>query len=457
MPRYLLNDKKIQGATVPDGARFARINDGEGLHLLVERIKRGPGCPKADTPTIRKRWRFGYRYHGRQNMLALGDYPTVGLKVARDMADKARALLAEGKDPSALRKAEKRSSANTFDAWADGWLGQRRADAAAGVISFTTLEKLTWIVGLLRPSLGSTSLDKMTAWDCTVAVRAIEAKGMSETAHRARATLGRILAAAANTGVIPRSPMPDSAEGVLGAKTGGHYPAVTDPREGDRDGDAAKRFGQLLRKIETYEGSELTRLALKLLTLTALRPGELRQLRWSWICGLDGESPRIELPPEITKLRRPHVVHLSAPAVDVVKRLRELSAMSVSEFVFPTSQPRRTMGKDGKPSKRPLSRHMSEGALKKALARLGYESDVHVPHGFRSAFSTLAHGAKAFPPDVVEEAIAHASERRKEVAGIYNRGATEFAPQIAQWWADRVDAMREGQVIASNVVRLRRT
>ena len=84
---------------------------------------------------------------------------------------------------------------------------------------------------------------------------------------------------------------------------------------------------------------------------------------------------------KIMKMRREHLVPLSRQAVAVLIELRELTGWG--EFVFPCAQPRRTVGRDGQPSKRPSHRPMSEGALNSALKRLGYQSDIHVPHGFR--------------------------------------------------------------------------
>jgi integrase len=87
-----------------------KIPDERGMHLLV-------------TPAGGKLWRFRYRIAGVEKLLALGAYPDVPLKRARERREEARRLVAEGIDPSAQRRAEKASDVNTFEAIAREWLG----------------------------------------------------------------------------------------------------------------------------------------------------------------------------------------------------------------------------------------------------------------------------------------------------------------------------------------------
>ncbi|MEX2525146.1 MAG: Arm DNA-binding domain-containing protein [Gammaproteobacteria bacterium] len=71
-----------------------RFYDGKGLLLLVN-------------PNGSRYWRWKYRYNGKEKMLSLGVYPDVSLKQARRKRDELRSILADGVDPSEVRKAEK--------------------------------------------------------------------------------------------------------------------------------------------------------------------------------------------------------------------------------------------------------------------------------------------------------------------------------------------------------------
>jgi hypothetical protein len=63
------------------GPKIIKLSDGGGLQLWI-------------TPDGAKRWRFAYRFGGAQKVLAIGVYPTVGLKEARQSRDAARQDLA---------------------------------------------------------------------------------------------------------------------------------------------------------------------------------------------------------------------------------------------------------------------------------------------------------------------------------------------------------------------------
>lgn len=412
-----------------------KLSDAGGLYLLVE-----TGGSRL--------WRQAYRFAGKQKTIALGAYPNVSLAAARDARDANKRALAAGIDPSEKRKADKRAAEaahlSTFNAVADAWLIEQRKTGK----SSTTLDKLTWIIDLVRPQLGQLQIGAIAPSDVLAALRKVEATGRHgnnryETTKRCRATLSRVFSYAVAEGLRQFDPAAAFAKsGHLTPPPTKSYAAIVEP----------KAFGALLRSIDGYEGKKETRLGLQLLALTALRPGELRQLRWSWVAD-DINKPAITLPPEVMKMRREHEVPLSRQAIAILAELREITGWSSihaaagADYVFPNAQPRRLIGKDGLPSKRPALRPMSEGAMGSALRRLGYLSDTHVPHGFRSSFSTLANTSRMFDADIIEAALAHSDGN--QIRSIYNR-ATYDADRIrlAQWWADYLDELRgHGRVV----------
>lgn len=104
-------------------ARYARkLVDGAGLHLLI-------------MPNDHRYWRYQYRFEGRQKTLALGVYPHVSLQVARGRHQFARRLLADGIDPSTLKRTLGKQA---FARAAQVWLverHQRMAKRSAKVAS----------------------------------------------------------------------------------------------------------------------------------------------------------------------------------------------------------------------------------------------------------------------------------------------------------------------------------
>jgi len=76
-----------------------KIVDGRGLYLLV-------------TPTGGRYWRYNYRFEGKHKTLALGVLPEISLEKARARHEIARALLADGVDPSTRKRAFGNSAFN---------------------------------------------------------------------------------------------------------------------------------------------------------------------------------------------------------------------------------------------------------------------------------------------------------------------------------------------------------
>ncbi|CBJ50882.1 Putative integrase prophage protein (fragment) [Ralstonia solanacearum PSI07] len=84
-----LTDTAIRNAK--PGDKPIKLFDGGGLFLHI-------------TPAGQRYWRLKYRFAGKEKLLALGVYPRVGLKEARDRRDEAKRLLDDGVDPSVERK-----------------------------------------------------------------------------------------------------------------------------------------------------------------------------------------------------------------------------------------------------------------------------------------------------------------------------------------------------------------
>ena len=88
----MLTDTAVKAAGPRE--RPYKIADAAGLYLYV-------------TPAGGRLWRLKYRFQGREKALSLGAFPAVSLTEARARRNQARALLATGEDPSAVRQAER--------------------------------------------------------------------------------------------------------------------------------------------------------------------------------------------------------------------------------------------------------------------------------------------------------------------------------------------------------------
>ncbi|MDA3914546.1 DUF4102 domain-containing protein [Oleiagrimonas sp.] len=143
------------------GEKPARLFDGGGLYLEV-------------MPNGSRYWRLKFRHAGKEKRLALGVFPEVSLADARQSRDQARALLREGRDPSAERKAKRRraelNATQTFEAIASEWLNKQREALAPG-----TFNKAQWLLGLAS-GLNSLPIADIKAPDVLDVLRKVEAK-----------------------------------------------------------------------------------------------------------------------------------------------------------------------------------------------------------------------------------------------------------------------------------------
>jgi integrase len=399
----MLTETKIKAAK-PRGKPY-KLFDGGGLFLLI-------------TPEGGRWWRLKYRVNGKERGLSLGVYPTVGLKLAREQREEAKALLAAGRDPSEQRQAAKVEQAVTFEAVTREWLALQGHKLAP-----VTLDKARWMLGLVLPRLGDKPIGTIAPPDLLVELRKIEANGTHETAMRTRQRVGQIYRYAIATGRAERDITADL-RGALAPAVTVNRAALTDP---------AKVAG-LLRAIEGYVGQPATHAALKLAPLLFVRPSELRAAEWTEF-DLAADGPLWRIPAARMKMKEPHLVPLSAQAVQILTALQPLTGSG--RYLFP--------------SLRTADRPMSDNTLNAALRRMGYSGEEMTAHGFRAMASTLLN-EQGFPPDVIELQLAHAE--RNKVRAAYNRA--QRLPErrrMMEAWARYLDGLRSG----GNVVPIRRS
>jgi hypothetical protein len=161
------------------GPKIFKLSDGGGLQLWV-------------TPDGSKRWRLAYRFRGVQKVFAIGVYPHVGLKDARDARRAAKRILDQGHDPSEVKKsariAQNEVGSNTFAAVAADLLEKKRRDGKAAA----TLRKFEWFMSFALPALGSRAIAEISARDVLTVLQKVEARGTHETARKLRTAIGDV-------------------------------------------------------------------------------------------------------------------------------------------------------------------------------------------------------------------------------------------------------------------------
>lgn len=386
-----------------------RLDDGDGLYLLVK--GKGAGW-----------WRLDYSVLGKRKTISMGVYPDISLAVARDKAHEARQLIAQGVDPSDLRKAEKarrktvaeegrRAAAglpviNSFEEVAREWFAQFSLDWAPShankIIRRLERDVFPWI--------GKRAIAEVTHKEILSVLRRIQERGALDTAHRAHQNCGQIFRYAIATERTDRNPCPDL-RGALPSVKQKHYAAITEPKE----------IAALLRAIDSYRGYFVTKCALRLAPLMFVRPGELRAALWA---DIDFEKAQWNF--LVSKTNTQHIVPLSTQAIAI---LLELHAQTgESRYVFP--------------SVRTNDRPMCDNAILAALRRMGFSKEEMTGHGFRAMARTVLDEVLHIRPDYIEHQLAHAV--RDPNGRAYNRTAhLKERKAMMQQWADYLDQLKE--------------
>lgn len=339
-------------------------------------------------------------------------YPDVSLADARQRRDDARKLLANGVDPGTVKQQAKRSiretAGNSFEMIAREWFAKHSAnwDSSHGEKIIRRLERDIF------PWIGVRPIAEVTAPELLSALRRIENRGALETAHRAHQNCGQIFRYAVATGRAERDPSADL-RGALPPAHETHHASITDP----------KAIGELLRAIQGYQGSFITKCALQLAPLLFVRPGELRRAEWA---EFDLDKAEWRIPGEKMKMLAPHIVPLSNQAVKILHDLHAFTGHG--HYVFP--------------GVRTADRPMSDNTVLSALRRLGYEKNEMTGHGFRSMASTMLN-EQGWNRDAIERQLAHAE--RDAVRAAYNYA--EHLPErrrMMQHWSDFLDGLAAG-------------
>ncbi|MCL2829597.1 MAG: integrase arm-type DNA-binding domain-containing protein [Betaproteobacteria bacterium] len=394
-----LADTAIRNAKPAD--KPMRMFDGGGLYVEI-------------SPAGGKLWRFKYRFGGKEKLLSLGAYPAVSLKDARERREEARKMLANGKDPGAVKQAQKAAikaaAENNFEAVAREWHSVRKS----GWSESHSCKVIARLGKDVFPMLGGVPVSEVNAPKVLAVLRKIEARGAIETAHKAKESISMVMRYAIAKGLAERDPCPDL-RGALKPVQTKNMAAIID----------RVKVGELLRAMDQYSGSVIVRAALALAPLVFVRPGELRAARWA---DIDLDCAEWRYTASKTKTR--HLVPLARQAVEILRNLQPLTGGA--ELVFPGER---------------HGRAISDMTLNRALQSMGYNTQTeHTMHGFRAMARTLIAEELHFPPEVIEHQLAH------KVSGplgpAYDR--TKFLPQrkkMMREWADYLDTLKRGAEI----------
>lgn len=414
----MLTDLAAKGAKPRD--KDYKLADSGGLYLFV-------------TTKGAKVWRLKYRIAGKPQTLVLGRYPEMRLAAARELRDIAKRAITAGRDPRLDAKRAKLVAGGedtSFERFARDWFeaqkGRWKPIHADDVI--TSMERD------LFPKIGAFPVTEIDQPLFLSAMRAVEERGAIETAHRIRQRAERVFKWARSHGAGNGNPAADVRDAMAPAKPKRRWPALTDMDE----------LRRLVRDVDAAGASPITRLASRFMGIVAQRPGMIRGMVWDEVEGVDWDDVDADvskalwrIPADRMKQERElredeafeHVVPLARQAVDALRAVRVLTGRGPLPFC----------------SIRDAHEPISENAVGYLYNRIGYQRR-HVPHGWRSSFSTTMNARAAailgesrliLDRLVIDLMLAHRPTGLSSDEFRYNRGAyADRRREIAQDWAD---------------------
>ena len=380
------------------GDKDKKLWDGKGLYLLL-------------TTSGSKYWRLKYRFDKKEKVFAIGVWPEVKLKEARQKRNEAKLILKSGNDPSLVKKNQKFNQhiqhSNSFGSISNEWIEMKRKEWKE---DHSNDVKRAFEIHLL-PDLGHRPINEITSADLLMVLKKIENQGKYETAKRARQKCEAIFRYASLSQRCDTNPA-SNLKGTLVSNKPKNLKYLN-----------PKDLPKFLEKLNEYKGSILIKYSLKLVLLTLARTSEIRFSTWEEF-NLDTEEPLWRIPKERMKMEREHLVPLSRQAVAIMREVKRFS--HGEEYIF------HQLYNPKKP--------MSENAMLSALETMGYGSKITV-HGFRSTISTLLN-ERGHNPDVIERLLAH--QEGNKVRAAYNRA--EYLQQrrdTLQWLANYLDSLND--------------
>lgn len=389
-----LSDYKIS-AIKHDPDKNIKVTDYNNLYLLC-------------TPSRSKLWKVKFKFNGRESILALGKYPAVSLKDARHARDEAQSNIAKGIDPQEQKRKSKleneQDALNSFRQVGDEVFKKAEAEGR----STATLKKMKGHLEYAYKDFGHKPIKDITATTILATLKKHEKLGHHETANRIKSRISSVFRYAIACGYTDNDPTYGLRNALIQPNVK-HRAAITDK-------PTLKCF---VSALEGYNGQVTTIIAFKLLILFSARQVEILKAEWS---EFDIEKRIWNVPETRMKMRKPHSVPLSQPAIDLLEKLRTLTGMHRLLF----------------PSQTSAHKPMSENTLNQALRRMGFGPEVATAHGFRATFSTLTNGSGLFNSDVIE---AYCSRQdTNAVRRVYNRSNYwNERVELANWWSELLD------------------
>lgn len=416
-----LSDIKLKNAK-PKEKDYV-LTDGGGLQLNIRSNKT-------------KRWEHIYKSPAtlKRRKFPLGNYPSISLKVARELRDENISLIRKGICPIEKKRAEqkdiKAKEQSNFKLITDEWLDYEKYR-----ISENTLKKKkAIIVNDAYPFFENKSIDDITHNDIIKVIKARLNKTISksstcekqnngiETANKLFNYLDTIFKFAITKGLCKYNPFQDIVKNlIIPESKPRHQPKLTTFNE----------VKKLVKDIYNYKGHYSTVNSLKLCLHIPLRAENLVNLKWKYV---DFDEESLTIPRELMKTKNHNLpsfkVPLTKEAIRILKEQEELT--SHQEYIFLSNK----------------GKALEKNTPNNALVRMGYKGK-QTQHGLRGTFRSIVEmkldelRELNIDDKIAERFLDHNETKGQIIAYTHQASYFEQFKPLVNWWSNYLEGLKD--------------
>ncbi len=340
-------------------------------------------------------WSAIYHVASQKRRFTIGPYPAVGLAEARKRAQETLAAAARGEDPANKKQAQR--AAPTFQALSDEYLERYASQKKSGGKDKEILERD------VLPKWSRRKAADVRRRDVIDLLDEIKDRGAPIGANRTLAVVRKVFNWGMSRDLVETNPCAQVKP-----------PGKENRKDRVLSADEIKTFWH---GLDNADMSENTKRALRLILITAQRPGEIAGAERS---EFDLKAGWWTIPGEKSKNGMSHRVPLSPLAVRLIGK-------GDDQYLFPSPR--------GK-GVQPIEEHALATALRRNLKTIGVHN--FTPHDLRRTAASHMTGA-GIPRLVVAKILNHAEPG---VTAVYDRHSYDDEKrQALRKWASNLEAM----------------
>lgn len=391
---------EISNATFdPKNSRITKLGIGSGLFLYISK-------------TNKKSWYLEYKANGQRTNKKLGEYPAISLRDIKQIAIEKKLLLKKGLNPSlTLEEVQKGTQVKkTFREVYEEFLSFKTLSIAVHKPAWsetTANQQIKRSERYLLPFFAERDIADISHKELKSILVSIQNNSKAlEVRDKVKTLLNMIFEFALDEEYRADNPMKLISNNSFVKKT----------VKGMKFVDNLEDLKVIKSKIDRFHGCFLqTKIALKVLMHTFLRPGELVAIEWP---DVDFKRRQIVIPDYKMKMKQQHIVPMSKQVTKYLNELRMLTGEWRYVFASPVNP----------------EAHISRDLLSKTLR--DYRITTINPHGFRHTASTILNN-KNYDSDAIELQLSH---KIKGIRGIYNKAdKLSLRKKMMQDWSDFIE------------------